>query len=124
MIPAHYHPHLMIANGGVLVVIVVVLGVLLRNLLQYIKTWDERKEGLLVIFENLCHERQDACGEHMQTRIEAVGAKLTGKIEKVESQACAACRKIDGVVRSRETKWEAQEELNRELLTKKNPADA
>ena len=120
IVPPHYHPPLLIANGGALVIIALVLGIVLRNLLQYIKGWDERKENLLSIFESLCHERQEACGDHMKTRIEAVAIEVGTKIAGLETQTKSACKKIDEIRKSRHEKWMDQEKLNRELLLKNN----
>ena len=75
------------------------------DITAYKESWDARKEGLLDIVSRLCHERQDACGTHMQTRIEGV-----------QKQAEQACRKIENIRQSREKKWDDQEKLNRELL--------
>jgi hypothetical protein len=105
MVPSHYHPHLMIANGGALVIIGIVLGITLKNLLQYIRAWDERKENLLTIFGDLCKERQAACGKNMETRIDGV-----------KTQACLACKKVDELKKERTTKWIDQEIVNRKLL--------
>ena len=75
------------------------------EIVAYKESWDTRKEGLLDIVANLCHERQDACASHMLTRIAGV-----------ERQAQSVCKKIDEVKTDRTRKWDKQEELNQKLL--------
>ena len=67
------------------------------------ETKNSRKE-IIEVFQDVCHERQGACGRLRDAMLSSV-----------ESQAKAACIKIGKVAEDREKRWEKQEIINDQI---------
>lgn len=59
------------------------------------------KAEMIQVFQDICHERQGACGKLRDAMLQGV-----------DQRAAAACNKISKVMEDRDRKWEKQEEFN------------
>ncbi len=67
------------------------------------ETKNTRKETIQV-FQDICHERQGACGRLRDAMLLSV-----------ENKAKAACLKIEKVAEDRERRWDRQEQINDQI---------
>lgn len=62
------------------------------------------KTEITQIFQDICHERQGACGKLRDAMLVSV-----------ENKAAAACGKIARVIEDRDKRWERQEQFNEQV---------
>lgn len=67
------------------------------------ETKNTQKE-IIQVFQDICHERQGACGRLRDAMLRSVEAK-----------AQAACHKIEKVVVDRDRRWDRQESINDQI---------
>lgn len=64
------------------------------------------RRDIVEMFQQICHERQDACGRLRDAKLAAV-----------ENVCKAQCNKIHGMIDDRNKKWERQEVINDTIKT-------
>lgn len=66
----------------------------------------ESKAEVVNIFQNVCHERQNACGRVFDQ-----------KLETIRKEGKSVCRKIDSIKDDRADRWKKQEVVNDKFKT-------